>query len=301
MMFQNEKTPQYTEQFSRSMQRRMEMMLQNADQLFSLGWLRKRLWKQLSMNINDVAASEYGNYSYILRGSYDNCFIEEFLHAYRQSLPDIKKRIEYAFEDTNPLEELLVEREELIRDFARMHLSRAWEYVKDDDQSWRIFARRMPLNDPKQKDDVAHFFATLDHICVITDIVCGHAMEYGLKVDYSCMQDHIKESHQAKMNDEVLARAIESVSYHLSSQSAWAVVYCVLRDDYGYMNQRQFERDVLTLPFSKTMKECPDGTVSKTLSNNSYMQRSVDHWPADKKFSKFAHALRTAIDKESTK
>ena len=99
----------------------------------------------------------------------------------------------------------------------------------------------------------------------------------------------------------MLARAIEAVSYHLVSYSAWVVVYCVLRDDYGYQNQSQFERDVIALPFKKQMKDCPEGTVSKTMSNNDYLYRPIDKWPPDSKFTKFAGNLRAAIQAELVK
>ena len=298
MMFQNKNSQANNDLFSKTMQRRMEMMLQNADRLFSLGWLRKQLWRELTKDVNSVSASEYGNFRQILRGSYESCFVWEFLSVYRKSLPDIRKKIDNVFEGTNPLEELIEEREELIMEFARMPLSRGWEYVKDDNKSWHNFACRMPLNDFGKKDEISHFFETIDRICVITDIVCGHAKEYGLEVDYSTLNSYYRQQKRAQLTDERLASAIESISYHLSSYSAWAVVYCVLRDDYGFQNQSQFERDVPSLPFKKQMKECPEGTVSKTMSNNDYMQKPIDRWPPDKKFTKVAKDIRSAIKAE---
>lgn len=301
MMFQNNNAQQNSDIFSMAMQRRMDMMLQNANTLFSLGWLRKRLWKEFCSRIGEVPATEYYNYAHVLQGSYESRFMWEFLSVCQKSVADIRRIIENAYEDSDPLEELLEEREELIREFARMSLSKTWECVKDDDQSWRNFARRLPLNDPSRKDDISHFFKILDSISIITDIVCHRANEYGLDVDYSSMEDYDLEQRRKALTDEVLARAIEAVSYHLVSYSAWVVVYCVLRDDYGYQNQSQFERDVVALPFKKKMKDCPEGTVSKTMSNNDYLYLSIDKWPPDSKFTKFAGDLRTAIQAELAK
>ena len=298
MMFPYYNAGQDSGIFSKAMQRRMDMMLQNADSLFSLGWLRKRLWKDFAIRVGKVPATENGDYASVLQGSYESRFIWEFLSVYKKSVADLKRIIENAYDTQDPLQELLEEREELIREFARMSLSKTWECVKDDDLSWRNFARRMPLNDSSRKADVARFFEMLDRISIITDIVCHRAHEYGLDVDYSSMEDYDLEQRRKALTDEVLVRAIESVSYHLASYSAWTVVYCVLRDDYGYQNQSQFERDVVALPFRKKMKDCPEGTISRTLSNNDYLYLPINKWPPDSKFTKFANDLRAAIQAE---
>lgn len=298
MMFQNNCTQRNSDIFSYAMQRRMDMMLQNADQLFSLGWLRKRLWKEWSRRIQEEPATEYGNYSHVLQGSFESSFMWEFLSVCQKSLASIKRILGNAYERQDPLGELLEEREELIREFARMPLSKTWEYVKDDDLSWRNFARRLPLNDPSRKEDISHFFEMLDRISVITDIVCHRASEYGLEVDYSSMGDYEIEQRRAELTDEVLVKAIEAVSYHFSSQSAWAAVYGVLRDDYDYQNKSQFERDVAALPFKKKVMDCPKDTISKTMRNNDYLYSPIEKWPADSKFTKFANDLRAAIKAE---
>lgn len=298
MMFQNNNVQSGSDIFSQAMQRRMDMMLQNANTLFSLGWLRKRLWNELGSRISEVPATEFYNYSRVLQGSYESRFMWEFLSACQKSLSDIKRIIDNAYDGNDPIDELMEDREELIREFARMPLSKTWECVKDDDQSWRNFARRMPLNGPGKRQGVARFFETLDRISIITDIACRRADEYGLDVDYSSMETDDLEQRRARLTDEVLVRAIESVSYHLVSYSAWVVVYCVLRDDYGYQNQSQFERDVIQLPFKKRLKDCPEGTVSKTMSNHNYLYSPIDKWPPDSKFTKFACDLRAAVKSE---
>lgn len=301
MMFQNSNTQQDSAIYSRAMQHRMDMMLQNADTLFSLGWLRKRLWKEFSRLIGEVPATEYGNYSHVLQGSFESCFMWEFLSACQKSVADLKRIIENAYDSQDPLRELLEDREELIREFACMPLSRTWECVKDDDQSWRSFARRLPFDDPGKREGFARFFEILDRISVITDIVCHRAHKYGLNVDYSSLADYDLEQRCKALTDEVLVRAIEAVGYHLTSQSRWAVVYCVLRDDYGYENQSEFERDVVNLPFAKQMKDCPAGTISKTMSNHNFMYAPVSKWAPDEKFTKFAADFRAAINAELAK
>jgi len=298
MMFQDQDPQSAAGPFSQAMQRRMDKMLQNADRLFSLGWLRKRLWATLSRHIADTPATEFGDYGRVLQGGYESRFLWGYLSACQKAVTDIRRTLDSAYEGSDPLQELLEDREELIREFARMSLSRTWECVKDDDQSWRNFARRMPLNDPARRDEIDRFFEIIDRISVITDIVCHRAHEYGVKVDYTALQDYDRQQQRMALTDEVLARAIEAVSYHLSSYSAWTVVFCVLRDDYGCQNQSQFERDVVQLPFKSPMKGCPEGTVSKTMSNNDFLYYPTSKWPPDSKFRKFANDLRGAIKAE---
>lgn len=302
MMIQNSNAGQYDVNYSPVMQHRMKAMLKNADKLFSIGWLRKRLWKELGSRISEVPATEYENYGRLLQYNYEVRFMLEFLSVCQKSLADIRQIIGNAYDTQSPLEELKEEREELIREFARMSLSKTWEQVRDDDESWRKFAHRLPLNDPNMKDDIARFFEILDRISIITDIVCHRAKEYGLDVKYNSSTTHDDWGEQrGDLTDEKLARAIEVVSYFLTKKSAWVVVFCVLRDDYGYQNQSQFERDVLKLPFKKKMKDCPDGTISRTMSNNNYLYSPIDKWPPDKNFTKFAADLRAAIDAELAK
>ena len=188
MMFQDDKALR-NEVFSKPMQRRMAMMLQNADRLFSIGWLRKRLWADLASRVQEAAASEYGCYAHVLQGDYESRFAWHFLSVCGKSLAEIKRKIDNAYDDGEPLRELLDDREELIREFARMQLSNTWEHVKDDDRSWRSFAHRMPFGEANRQGDINRFFDILDRISLITDIVCGKAAEYGLEVDYSRMGD----------------------------------------------------------------------------------------------------------------
>ena len=57
MMFPYYNAEQNSGIFSMAMQRRMDMMLQNADSLFSLGCLRKRLWKDFAIRVGKVPAT----------------------------------------------------------------------------------------------------------------------------------------------------------------------------------------------------------------------------------------------------
>ena len=219
------------EYYSRAMQHRAEKMLHDANTLFSLGWLRKYLWRELKGITRVIEPTEYRNYSYVLQGDNEKKFMWQFLSVCLKSVEEVKKVIDNAYDTQAPIMELVEERDELIRDFASMPLSRSWENVKKDAQSWRNFANRLPFDDPGRKEEIANFFEVLDHISVITDIICKRADEYELEVDYSAIEDYDNEKKSKELTDDILTKAIESVSHLMNSQSAWAAIFCVLRDD----------------------------------------------------------------------
>lgn len=298
MMFQeNNSRPLGSNNFSQPMQRRMEMMQRNADRLFSIGWLRKRLWKELTSIVQTTAATEYADYRSVLRGSFEMRFAWEFLSVCQKSLSQVKRVLENAYDDTDPLQELMIERESLIDEFACLPLSRTWEYVKDDNDSWRKFARRIPLGDQMKQADITAFFELLDRISLMTDILCGRAAKYGLEVDYSSLEKYKAGERKVEITDEIVIHAVEDCAAHLNTQSDWTAVYCVLRDDYGMMNVSEFERMVTGFTFSKQVPPCPEGTITKTLSNHTQLRNPIDTWTVDNKFLKKAKAFRESIKK----
>lgn len=277
--------------------RRVNKMLEDADKLFSIGWLRKRLWTEFRKCIDEVPAEEYHDYARVLQGNFDSCFMLGFLSVCRKSFGEVRRIIENAYEGSNPLDELMDIREKLIREFACNRYSETWHEVKDDDQSWRKFARRLPFDKADKKEDIARFLETLDLISVITDIICEHAEEYGLTVDYNMMKEYKLKQRCKALTNEVLAKAIEATSYHLTTKSAWVVVYCVLCYDYHYeLNQTQFELFVKKLPFKKNLKDCPEGTISSTMRNHAFLKYHIDKWPPENKFTLFAKELKMAIE-----
>lgn len=286
------------EYYSRAMQHRVEKMLHDANTLFSLGWLRKYLWRELKGITRVIEPTEYRNYSYVLQGDNEKKFMWQFLSVCLKSVEEVKKVINNAYDTQAPIMELVEERDELIRDFASMPLSRSWENVKKDAQSWRNFANRLPFGDPSRKEEISKFFEVLDHISVITDIICKRAEDYELKVDYSAIEDYDHEKKRKELTDDILTKAIESVSHLISTHSAWAAIYCVMRDDFGHSNQSVFERRINGLKFKKEMKSCPKDTISSTFSNNDYLSKPIETWPKEKKFFKLADAFRQKLAEE---
>lgn len=66
-----------------------------------------------------------------------------------------------------------------------------------------------------------------------------------------------------------LVACVAQVRAFFWGDSAMAVIFCVCRDCYGYVNNMsQFERDF----------HCQDGLLSNAFRNNSYMRLPVSKW-----------------------
>lgn len=108
-------------------------------------------------------------------------------------------------------------------------------------------------------------------------------------------QPTIKEQHihigEKSENSEVrdnkrvpdstqLARAIEECQQYFWGNSAYAVVFCIWRDDYKMSsNKTAFEEMVEKLPYKKRRSHtCPSGTIANAFMNNPIFNENVSEW-----------------------
>ena len=105
-------------------------------------------------------------------------------------------------------------------------------------------------------------------------------VQSGAKVVYKEVTNTEKHHESAPVTNEQVADAIMQSQSLFWAQSAWAVVYCVCRDHLGMAdNMTEFERYIKALPFTKKLSyECPEGTIQKTLNNNTYMRYPISKW-----------------------
>ena len=77
-----------------------------------------------------------------------------------------------------------------------------------------------------------------------------------------------------------LTRAIENCQKYFWANSAYAVLFCICRDDYETdMSQTDFERLVEGLPYKKKRDHtCPTGTIANAFSNNPIFNEHVSKW-----------------------
>ena len=80
--------------------------------------------------------------------------------------------------------------------------------------------------------------------------------------------------------DDKLAEAIEGCQAYFWANSAYAVLFCLLRDEYGMAgNMSQFEAKVEQLPYGgKRSYTCPKGTIVNAFSNNPIYKQPVGKW-----------------------
>lgn len=88
------------------------------------------------------------------------------------------------------------------------------------------------------------------------------------------------QTKRKELNNEQLARAIERCQQYFWGNSAYAVVFCLCRDDYdSKMSQTGFEKMVEALPYKKGRDyNCPSGTIANAFSDNPIFREHTDHW-----------------------
>lgn len=88
------------------------------------------------------------------------------------------------------------------------------------------------------------------------------------------------EQSPKEVSAERLARAIENCQEYFWGNSAYAVVFCVCRDDYKMSpNKTAFEKMVELLPYKITRSHtCPTGTITNAFTNNPIFNSNVEKW-----------------------
>lgn len=83
-----------------------------------------------------------------------------------------------------------------------------------------------------------------------------------------------------EITTDVLTRAIENCQQYFWGHSAYAVLFCVCRDDYKMEpNKTAFEQRIELLPYKKTRAfSCPAGTLANAFSDNAFYNEKIDKW-----------------------
>ena len=85
---------------------------------------------------------------------------------------------------------------------------------------------------------------------------------------------------EKEITKEQLAQAVVNCQRYFWANSAYAVLYCLIRDDLKKdCSQSSFERMVELLPYSKERDhQCPTGTISNAFSDNSFYKLPIEKW-----------------------
>ena len=83
-----------------------------------------------------------------------------------------------------------------------------------------------------------------------------------------------------KLSLQKLACAIENCQKYFWANSAYGVVFCICRDDYGMEpNKSAFENLVFNLPYTKKLSfVCTENTIANAFQNNPIFCDHVNNW-----------------------
>ena len=113
-------------------------------------------------------------------------------------------------------------------------------------------------------------------------------------------EDDTEKDAPKELTKEQLARAIENCQEYFWANSAYAVLFCILRDDYKQkdLSMATYERMVELLPYKTTRKHtCQAGTISNAFSDNAIFNSPTDKWDEMKASQRIIN-LRNALRKE---
>lgn len=103
-----------------------------------------------------------------------------------------------------------------------------------------------------------------------------------------------------ELTKDQMAQAIVNCQEFFWANSAYAVLFCILRDDLKKkdMSMATYERMVELLPYKAERKRsCPAGTIANAFSDNPIFNSPVDKWDELKAASRIIR-LRDALRKE---
>ena len=150
-----------------------ERLLVDADRLFSIDWLIKRLLVEIQGSLTPEAIAQHHKLFSTLRQQPDLWFAWQMLRAHHASLAKVEEFKQMFPEGRRLIEALNEEREDTIKKFMRFVASKRWDSLRDDDRSWREYARLLyPMKDKNALIE-QEFFQLVDYICVLTDGLCG--------------------------------------------------------------------------------------------------------------------------------
>ena len=160
---------------------RINRLIREADRLFSIGSVRKRCQQAMIAFFDGKQPSQFANWGTQLYEDREFRFALSLSLSYKSTMNEIVQWVKGCIGDYLVVE-IQEERARWIEEFARMKIASRWYQMKDDDVAWRVFSRNIPFNQSDRIGEVNEFFGLLDRISILTDILTGHAKEYGLEV-----------------------------------------------------------------------------------------------------------------------
>lgn len=264
---------------SLGVQSKKEEYLKTADTHFSLEWLRKLVWNDLR---TDLKASKCTEYCRNVKKDPWRRFVLDYLRTYQSNLGCYLEMSKALFDGEDFVLTLIDERADLIDKFVSMKVSSWWKNVQQDDNgdSLRKFASRLYT---LSEEDQRAFFDIIDHLGITTDLICRRDYLYGMKLNYVSSAKRLEEQRKGENDDnkltkERLRKAVDACKDLFWAQTAWAVVYAVCVEDWGFeKNKANFERYVQTLKVHIDYG-CPTGTLDSAEASSPFFKLPTDQW-----------------------
>ena len=161
-----------------SLQRSYERLQVEADRLFDIGWLIARLTVELRQILSAEPAPTPSQFFGSLRRDAERWFVWEMLHYHTKSVASILDLQQLFPERDLYVRKLQEERTKQIDAFSQLLISRRWDMLRDDDSSWRKFAKVMFTLRETTPATASRFFALADHIHMLTLAILGKEQPY---------------------------------------------------------------------------------------------------------------------------
>lgn len=196
--------------YSPVVRERINRLIREADHLFSLGDIRERCQQVLIASLDGKLPSPFAEWSAQLYVNREFRFALSLSLSYKSTMDEIVQWAKGCI-DEYLLVEIQEERARWIEEFARIKFASRWYQMKNDDVAWRVFSKNVPYGEAGKEEEIKQFFDILDRICILTDVLTGHAEEYGLKVDYSKLQQ--KKKNEGQVSPDLVTR-LKSIFYN---------------------------------------------------------------------------------------
>ncbi len=159
---------------------RLHLYEQQGSMLLSLDKLRQRCIAYLKSQTQSLSDNPFDDNRHLDSPAYR--FAWQLVSTYRSTLPDIVRDVNGCTPQIL-YREMFCKRRRDIVSFICSQLSRRWDIVDDDDETWMIFANNIPFDDPQRSKEVSDFFRLLDSIAITNDILELRGETYDINME----------------------------------------------------------------------------------------------------------------------
>ena len=249
-----------------------ERLLVDADRLFSIDWLIRRLLIEIQGSLTPEAIAQHHKLFSTLRQQPDLWFAWQMLRAHHASLTKVEEFKQMFPEGRRLIEALNEEREDTIKKFMRFVPSKRWDSLRDDDRSWREYARCGRWNQltPVSEADSADISTSAPDLDAVQPRAEFKAMLKGSWFDKHCSD---KEKYDANWREKFVEALFKS-PYAQTIIESWADrslvdmfgIIGILKDE-GVMREGLSDLALARSVLACTTIQKKDKTISKYIGD----------------------------------